>query len=476
MTSQLRSRRTSGVRAVWGGVLLLTWLGAHGCGDDDDVPAKPSRDADVEADAADGSQDSGSDASIDASIDASDAARDGSTSEPDDSGIVLPDPTPLPCEEVSADDSFTTDVMLGNEGQVSLNTGTTGFGVAYASTYTGSYCGEIQVLPVTGAGAFSVPHNVLDDDCNTIRELALLHVAQGWRMVWIDNSGDTGRELQSMLLSENMSGSVGALRTQLTTNMLNERRPVLASVAGKPLLAFISTDPASGKSRITSQLLDGAATAQELVPETAGHLPLSLALSQIGPDDAALAWVAEEGKPGVWLLRTSLAGEAKGEPVLLTSLVSAASTVDLAVREEGPGGAVLYSTTLGGVNREVRFRRLSVTGEVLGDEAKIVGSPLQAIDASFARVGGGYAVAYRALPGGEITSPEIRLTFITKEGNIMRDARGALISSKLADAGAAGGRLTVRLSNDGQLLIGFVDATEAGKQLRLVRKRLDCAH
>lgn len=470
MMSQLRSRRTSGVRAVWGGVLLATWLGSHGCGDDDDVPVKPSRDAEVDAEAADGSRADGStDPVRDGSID---PLRDGSTSVPDDSGISLPDPTPLPCDEANVADSFATEVNVGNEGQVSLNTGTTGFGVAYA----GMKCGEIQVLPVTGAGAFAVPHNVLGDDCNTIRELTLLHVAQGWRMVWIDNSGDTGAELQSMLLSENMSGNVGALRTQLTTNMLRERRPVLASVGGKPLLAFIATDQVSGKTRITSQLLDGASTAQELVPEAAGHVPVSLALSQMGPDDAALAWVEEEGKPGVWLQRMSLAGAAKSEPVLLTNLVSAGSTVDLAARYDGPTGGALYSTTVSGVNREVRFRLLSATGELLGDEAKIVGSPLQASDASLARVGGGYAVAYRALPGGEITAPEIRLTFITKEGNAMRDARGTLISFKLADAGAAGGRLTIRLSNDGQLLIGFVDATAAGQQLRLVRKRLDCAH
>lgn len=473
MTS--RARRTSGVRAVYGGVLLLTWLGSQGCGDDDDPrPAvRPGKDAEVETDGGLDASQSDADVSRDSGADGStDPTRDGSASDLDDAGSFVPDPTPLPCEEANVDDSFATEVNLTGQGQVSLTTGATGFGVAYA----GRTCGEIQVLPVTGAGAFAVPHNVLDNECNTIRELTLLHVARGWRMVWIDNSGDTGAELQSTLLSENMSGSVGALRTQLTTNTLRERQPVLASVGGQPLLAFVSTDTLTGKARITSQLLDGTATAQDLIPEAAGRLPLSLALIQIGAADAALAWVDEAGKPGVWLQRTSLLGVSKADPVLLTNLVNAGSTVDLAVREEGPGGAVLYSTTVGGVNREVRFRRLSNTGAVLADELKIVSSPLQASDASLARVGGGYAVAYRALPGGEITAPEIRLTFISKEGNVMRNASGALISYKLADAAPAGGRLTVRLSNDGQLLIGFIDATEAGQRLRLVRKRLDCAH
>jgi hypothetical protein len=489
MTSQSRTQSRCGRGARCSSVLLLLWLGSQGCGDDTPTKIAKHRDSGTESDAGpDATSGDLTDAGPDATSGNPDAAQsgdtdasqsgldgstqpdhDGSTSNPTDSGTVSMEP--VPCADVTSEnDSFMSTVKFTDEGPFALSTGTTGFGVAYA----GLTCGELDVMPVSGSTPFGTPRNVLED-CSTIRDMTLLHVTDGWRMVWIDNSADTGAELQSMLLSENMSGSVGAARTQLTSNMVRERRPALANVAGKPLLAYIATDALAGTASISTRLLEEPATVHEVVSADAGRVPLSLALLKIGKLDVALAWVEEQGKPGVWLQRASLEGEANGEPVLLTDLVSAGSTVDLAARDEGEGGAVLYSTDVGGESQEVRFRRLSDTGELLGDEIKVVSQPLQARDASFARVGGGYVVAYRALPGGGITAPEIRMTVITKDGKTTRDAQGDLVSYKLADAGEGGGRLTVRLSNDGQLLVGFADASASTKQFRLVRKRLDCA-
>jgi hypothetical protein len=70
---------------------------------------------------------------------------------------------------------------------------------------------------------------------------------------------------------------------------------------------------------------------------------------------------------------------------------------------------------------------------------------------------------------------EIRLTFVSKEGNLQRDSAGRVTTYLLAEASTGGGRITARVSRDGQLLVGFLDTTASGQQLRLIRKRLDCA-
>jgi hypothetical protein len=158
----------------------------------------------------------------------------------------------------------------------------------------------------------------------------------------------------------------------------------------------------------------------------------------------------------------------------VTDAVSGGDTVDLGTRPED-GGGILYSVGIAGVNYEVRFRRLDQQGGFLGDEIKVIGSPLQARDASLAHLGDGYVVAYRQLPTGSATRAQLRLAFITKEGNPMRDSVGRLITTPLVDTSTSGGRVTARVSVEGELLVGFVDTdADGGPVFRLVRKRLDC--
>jgi hypothetical protein len=478
------------VGATLSGLILLNWLAAAGCGDDAAPPTtKPHRDS--------GAQDSGPDADVEpGDRDAASGGKGGSNGPDADGGepsgggkggkggsgakagsgggggsggaaSTMPDPDR--CQVSDEDNSWSTMVPFSDDGRFALTTGTTGFGVAFQ----GLGCDSLKAVPVQAVGAFQDPTSVLDD-CTATREISLLRVSQGWRVVWVDNAAGSF-ELESMMLSDDMSSIVGDVRTQLTTNMLTEKRPVLQLVGGAPMVAFIATDPESGKARISSIALNATNTVKDVLTETSERKPLSLALTQIGDEDAVVGWVDEEGKPGVWVQRIALDGTPKGEPALVSDVVSAGTTMDVSVRGEGEGGAVLYSVMVGGITPEVRFRRLSATGEVLADEIKIVGGVLQGRDASFARLGGGYAIAYRALPAGPITEPELRLTFVSKEGTAMRDAQGTLISYKIANAGTGGGRTTLRISTDGQVLVGLVDGDGLGtQQLRLIRKRLDC--
>jgi hypothetical protein len=93
-------------------------------------------------------------------------------------------------------------------------------------------------------------------------------------------------------------------------------------------------------------------------------------------------------------------------------------------------------------------------------------------------LGGGYVVAFRSVSESGSERGEVRLTFVSKEGNLQKDSAGRLTSYSLGAASTTGGRVTARISRDGQLLVGFLDidpANSQGPQLRLVRKRLDCA-
>ena len=130
-----------------------------------------------------------------------------------------------------------------------------------------------------------------------------------------------------------------------------------------------------------------------------------------------------------------------------------------------------------GVFQKENPRRLNAEGGFTSDEVKVVTFPLQGRDASISRLGGGYAVAFRSINEADPSRSEVRLMFVTKEGNLMRDSAGRVASTLIAEASATGGRVTTRVSRDGQLLIGFldIDPSNGQRKLRLFRKRLDCA-
>lgn len=388
---------------------------------------------------------------------------------PDDDGGVDPmmvDPTET-CAAAADNDEFSTPVELVDEGGFSLVFGPTGYGLVFRS---GGCASSLSTLRIDAAGQFGKP-SLFFDDCQTMEDVSLLWSAAGFRMAWIDNAAGT-REVRTMVLGDDLVPPMSSASTRITDNALIEKRPTMADIAGVTQLAWIAEN-ASKQRGISGKRLSGASGLVELVAASTGHKPKAMAMAQVGMENGVLAWVEEEESRGVWLLSLDASGAPVGAPKQLTSLTSTGSSVDVATRVED-GGAVIYSVAVQNVNKEVRFRRLDEDGKPLGDEVKIVAAPLQAKDASLARVAGGYVVTYRALPGGIITAPQLRMAFITKEGNPQRDAMGRTVSYKLADATADGGRTTVRVSLDGQILAAFVDGDLSAKKLRLVRQRLDC--
>lgn len=451
---------------------LSLLLALAGCGKDAGSTSKvPTAGAGATAEQDAGMRDAGS-----AGVQAPDAAMGGkggsdAAANGDDAGSEpgSMDPTQV-CAVAAELSELSLPAGFGEDSGFSLTPGLTGFGVAFKHA---SPCDGIHTLPVSALGAYKTPSELLGGCDARVEDVSLMHVSDGYRLSWVDNSTGSA-ELQTLLLPEALTPPAELTRTRLTDNALYELRPVQASFGGSGYVSWIALDPDAKTRALQLRAADASGDVRTLIAATDGYNPTSLALAQLGADGGALAFVSEQKQAGVWLLPLTAAGEARGAPQKLSAAVTTGNTVDLATREQD-GGAVVYSIDVG-ESHEVRFRRLSTTGSFLSDEIKLVSGTLQGRDASLARLGGGYVVVFRSLPTSSDPETQIRLMFVTKEGNLQRDGAGRVITYPLASAGATGGRLSVRVSADGQLLVGFVDATASGgAQLRLFRKRLDCA-
>jgi hypothetical protein len=398
-----------------------------------------------------------------------DSGRDASVDEDTGSNPGLNDPSRA-CDVASENSLLDLSVPVGTDSAFTIAAGLTGFGVVYRAP---AGCGMIGALPVASLGPFAEPMLLFGDECKALQDVALVHANDGWRLAWVDNAAGSA-ELQTLGLSSTLGVPMAAARTQITKNALREYRPVLAEIASVPHIVWIAEDPSTGMRQIAHKKLDGQSEITSVLGPDANHKPLALAFAQMGAENSAVAFTEEQAARGVWLARLDKAGALIDEPLLVSDAVSAGNSVDLATRDQ-EGGGVIYSVDIGNTSHEVRFRRLDKTGAFLGGEVKVIGGALQGRDASLARVAGGYVVAYRTLPSETTTKSEVRLTFITKDGSDMRDGFGHLLTFPVADAGPSGGRVTVRISTEGELLVGFLDSDAAGAPiLRLVRKRLDC--
>ncbi len=383
----------------------------------------------------------------------------------DGGGMFAPEIDVSACS-IANDESFEIAVPFVRDG-FGIAAGHTDFGLAHLRDADCKHA--IDAAVVSSTSGIPTPHSVLDG-CDTMRDVTLVGLPDGYQLVWTDNFTNS-IELHTMKLDTMLEAADDAERTTLTENALFERNPVAAALNGEPMIAWVGDD--SGDRRILVQ--KPGTPAVEVVPEPAGRDPIELALSQVGPDHMAVAWVEEVANRGIWLLPLDTLAAPQGEPLLLTDFAASGSTVDIAGRQED-GGSVVYSVGIDQTNFEVRWRRLWADGTLRGDEVKVVSSPLQGKDASIARLGGGYVIAYRAIPDGHvITEPEVRLAFVSKDGNLSKDAQGRLISFPVVPAARDGSPIQAEISVDGQLLIAFVDGSDSAQNvLRVIRRRLDC--
>jgi hypothetical protein len=375
--------------------------------------------------------------------------------------------------DVGSEDLWSEQVDIADEAGFELVPGRVGFGLMFRGIGSKTCSQKLELMAIPATEGFGKPHVILDD-CKSITDVSLLGLDDGtWRAAWVDNLTESA-ELHTVTLDEDMLVPKGGKRVTLTDNdSQQEERPVLREVAKQPMVAWVTKNIDTGKRRISTLRLDSDAPAVDVVKESAGQQPYGLAFAEVAQSAAAVGWVGPTEMPGVWMQKLDGNGAAVDKPIQLSSKVSASSSIDIASRTDGAG--VIYSIAIDDVP-QVRFRRLDESGNPMS-ERTIIGAPQRAVGASIAPLGGGYAIAYRALPDGAITAPEIRLTFVPKEGSPMLDPNGRMLSFHIGDATNAFGRTYVAVSVEGEIMIAWLDSGDEASGtnvLKVVRRRLDC--
>lgn len=423
---------------------------------------------------------------LDASLD----LPDGSLITPDRQ-IVLPDGEVIDVEEaikrfkheidvstcgITDADGWEDQVDFSEQSAFSLVPGQVGFALAYQHSRDCS--DNIALLDISSDGFPEQPRYLMPD-CHLVSGVALASGATGIQVAWVDNSRGSD-EIFSAPLDWELRREERDPHVQINkADPIDEpeRTPVVAEVNGRMLAAWVTRyDTGMGDTVHARVLGSDDDDIVELVAQKEGRRPRAMAFASMGQRAAALVWVETQGQLGIWLQRIDPDAKSLEPPILLSRDVGPGSSVDVATRAgEAQGGAIIYSIELDGA-KLVRFRRLNDLAEPFETERNIIGSPLRAQAASLFALGGGYAVIYRAFPGGGITSPEVRLTFVSKEGNIQADPAGHLISFPIGPCAESNSRTSVAVSVEGELMVGWTDADLSSNErtLKLVRRRLNC--
>ena len=215
--------------------------------------------------------------------------------------------------------------------------------------------------------------------------------------------------------------------------------------------------------RVESLAVDDAAraisSADPLGSDASGTADLALAHTYL---HATMVWY-EEGFSGLRLYAMPLAanGESMGERLS----VPVDGTVDGTVHVvSGPyGTGVIYGVLVGRIRHELRFHRLDPLAAPHG-VAHMVNEPGETgRDPALAKLGCGYAVAYRA--DGYRRESELRLALLDEVGDA---------STRLTIDGAdADGPTAITLESDGGLLVAWIDDESHSTRLHAARVRCE---
>jgi len=182
-----------------------------------------------------------------------------------------------------------------------------------------------------------------------------------------------------------------------------------------------------------------------------------------------VAWLNDlEPEAGVYLRTTDEEGKAVGEIVELTrdietETLGGAGNVDLA--GQTVGGAVAYTVKPGNF-QEVRFRAIDESGK-LGERVNLTRGQQNVRDVSIAPYAKGYVVAYRRVGGQAGVMGSLELIFVDDAGRV-----GG--SRSVGEATSDGRGLTVRVANDGRIVLVWQDTDGEGAKVRAAR--LKCSN
>jgi hypothetical protein len=365
-----------------------------------------------------------------------------------DAGMLVGCNSPIPeIVEIAADPRM-------RDQRVGLAAADASWGVTWVQNIGGF--DEIHVATIGNTGDAVVrQHTSL---FATQREPAIVSTGGGWLLAWV------GNQLGNFeIFTQAVGGDLSPVGTptRLTTSLDADRTPSLVAlptgtnvlaawvnVAGKTdslamTRVLASTGVPSGAARMVT-MMDSSVEAPTLAYRSAGAV--------LGWGDGARV------PPAAMVLALDAVGGGSGTAAPVSSEGNTDGSVDLTM--DAFGGAMVFGALVAGVRPEIRVRLLDETGTPV--ESERVATPSTGRDASIAAFAGGYVVAYRST--GALST--IRIAFLDAQGDFLSE-------TDLATAETAGGRTTVRVTNEGRILVTWADTTATTTRIRAVRVRCE---
>ncbi len=301
----------------------------------------------------------------------------------------------------------------------------------------------ITSRPITSIGAVT-------------RDPAIAAVGDGWLIAWYSNAG-LDFDVYAMTLRGRDMGAI----VPLTTRMGRDDTPTLLSTAEGALAAWV--EERSGASRVAVARSLGAdatpsAPTRDASPSTSSISRPVLAIRSGG---FVLAWVdSASATPSALLQPLDSGGAALGTPLPVSTENNADGTIDLAMNTSGGAAAfgVLVET-----RPEVRARAIDGSGQPTGPERVITRAPTAGRDASLDFFAGGYAVAYRAV---DRPNAQLEIALVTATLDVV----GTIAVTGVAQSG---GRISLRTTHDGSLVLAWADVDEETTTMRAARVRCE---
>jgi hypothetical protein len=334
----------------------------------------------------------------------------------------------------------------------------------------------LYLAQLEGASGIAPEITAAVDPCSTIEHVTVAHSAEKWLLGSIDSREDS-RDLWAQTYDPDADRAGEGYRISDSPGGESEAM-LAATTAGNAIAAWVEYDLASDSASLMARALDAEGKPRHdivvLEDGVSGSFS-GLTMSRVGPSLVALGYRSfdRDGRSELVLdVLDAETAERNREPWIVTTDGGANGSIDISGDDEGAG--VIYSV-IQGTSQQLWFQRLGpnaliqTSADTVGtaaDAVRVIGPPYLAVDASIARVPAGFIVAYRALVGGEIQSPSIRVHFLDRFGRVIGQSGVAL-------AGEFGGRTSVEAAYDGRVVVAWSDGSETS-ETTLFAVKLPC--
>lgn len=421
--------------------LLVCCLALAGC---DATPRPVAVDAALDAPRIDGGRDAGDDAG--AAIDDTGTSPDGGSGT-QDTGVP-----PAVCHFDVATDYFELDSAPRTESRrLAVGGGPTSFGVVYSAP---AAAGAEDVFFVEIPSASGMPGRTvrLTSDGSVNGSPVVARTATGWIVAWLS---DRDGNVEVYALASAADGTWPTTPSRRTTTpSIDEISPALATNATIRALAW--AEPGTPTTTVVQPLAaDGASsgTAARIAPAGFAMVPTAFTTTDEG---LLVGWADPDGDAVIQPLGTDLA--AVGSPLPLTADHAADGAIDAVVAFGG--GAVVYGVVTAGTRHDVHAHMLDGSGDLFFAEQVITVGEDTGSGASIGEVGGGYVIGYRQAGIG----PMLRVFVV--DASLHEVARADLVPMA-----ATGSPITLRVADDGNVLLTWEDLVGTVNHMRVARVR-----